>query len=319
MGNNEIDEDVMPVFLINGFLEAGKTQFLEFTMDQEYFQTEGNTLLIVCEEGDTVYDEKKLKQHQTAVVYVDELSKLTPAYLNELEVIYRPERVLLEWNGMWNQDELTLPDDWNIYQQITIIDGSTFDLYIQNMKPLLGAMLRNSELVIVNRCDGIADEKLTSYRRTIRAMSRESEIVLEDKNGEIEQATLEEDLPYDINADVIQIKPEDYGIWYIDCMDQPERYKGKTVEFTAMVLKSPKFPKGQFVPGRMAMTCCEADMTFLGFMCKWKDAEKYKTKEWVKVRAKVGVEYQRDYHGEGPVLYAENVEKAAEIKDIVQF
>ena len=319
MGNNEIDEDVMPVFLINGFLEAGKTQFLEFTMDQEYFQTEGKTLLIVCEEGDTEYDEKKLKKHQTAVVYVDELSKLTPAYLNELEVIYRPERVLLEWNGKWKQDGLKLADEWNIYQQITIIDGSTFDLYIQNMKPLLGAMLRNSELVIVNRCDGIADEKLTSYRRTIRAMSRESEIVLEDKNGEIEQATLEEDLPYDINADVIEIKPADYGIWYIDCMDQPERYKGKTVEFTAMVLKSPKFPKGQFVPGRMAMTCCEADMTFLGFMCKWKDAEKYKTKEWVKVRAKVGVEYQRDYHGEGPVLYAENVEKAAEIKDIVQF
>ena len=319
MGNNEIDEDVMPVFLINGFLEGGKTEFIRFTMQQEYFKTEGKTLLIVCEEGDTEYDEKKLKKHQTAVVYVDELSKLTPAYLNELEVIYRPERVLLEWNGMWNQDELKLPDDWNIYQQITIIDGSTFDLYIQNMKPLLGAMLRNSELVIVNRCDGIADEKLTSYRRTIRAMSRESEIVLEDKNGEIEQATLEEDLPYDINADVIEIKPADYGIWYIDCMDQPERYKGKTVEFTAMVLKSSNFPKNYFVPGRMAMTCCEADMTFLGFMCKWKDAEKYKTKEWVKVRAKVGVEYQRDYHGEGPVLYAENVEKAAEIKDIVQF
>lgn len=319
MGNNEIDEDVMPVFLINGFLEAGKTQFLEFTMDQEYFQTEGKTLLIVCEEGDTEYDEKKLKKHQTAVVYVDELSKLTPAYLNELEVIYRPERVLLEWNGMWNQDELTLPDDWNIYQQITIIDGSTFDLYIQNMKPLLGAMLRNSELVIVNRCDGIADEKLTSYRRTIRAMSRESEIVLEDKNGEIEQATLEEDLPYDINADVIQIKPEDYGIWYIDCMDQPERYKGKTVEFTAMVLKSPKFPKGQFVPGRMAMTCCEADMTFLGFICKAREARNLENRQWVKVRAKIEYEEWQDYGGVGPVLYAESVEPAEPIKDIVQF
>ena len=319
MGNNEIDEDVMPVFLINGFLEAGKTQFLEFTMDQEYFQTEGKTLLIVCEEGDTEYDEKKLKKHQTAVVYVDELSKLTPAYLNELEVIYRPERVLLEWNGMWNQDELKLPDDWNIYQQITIIDGSTFDLYIQNMKPLLGAMLRNSELVIVNRCDGIADEKLTSYRRTIRAMSRESEIVLEDKNGEIEQATLEEDLPYDINADVIEIKPADYGIWYIDCMDQPERYKGKTVEFTAMVLKSPKFPKGQFVPGRMAMTCCEADMTFLGFICKAREAKNLETKQWVKVRAKIAYEFWPDYDGVGPVLYAESVEPAQEIKDIVQF
>ena len=311
MGNNEIDEDVMPVFLINGFLEAGKTQFLEFTMDQEYFQTEGKTLLIVCEEGDTEYDEKKLKKHQTAVVYVDELSKLTPAYLNELEVIYRPERVLLEWNGMWNQDELKLPDDWNIYQQITIIDGSTFDLYIQNMKPLLGAMLRNSELVIVNRCDGIADEKLTSYRRTIRAMSRESEIVLEDKNGEIEQATLEEDLPYDINADVIEIKPADYGIWYIDCMDQPERYKGRTVEFTAMVLKSPKFPKGQFVPGRMAMTCCADDTAFIGFLCKSAYVDRIKFKQWLTVTAKAHIEKRAEYSGqEGLVLQSTNIKSA---------
>ena len=152
----EIEDDIMPLFLINGFLEAGKTQFLDFTMQQDYFKTEGKTLLIVCEEGDTEYDEKKLKKNKTAVVFVDDMEKLTPQYLNELEVIYQPERVLMEWNGMWNQDELKLPDDWTIYQQITIIDGSTFELYVQNMKPLLGAMLRGSELVIVNRCDGIA-------------------------------------------------------------------------------------------------------------------------------------------------------------------
>ena len=316
---NEIDDDVMPLFLINGFLEAGKTQFLDFTMDQEYFQTEGKTLLIVCEEGENEYDEKKLKRNRTAVVYVDDFSKLTPQYLNELEVVYRPERVLMEWNGMWNQDELTLPEDWTIYQQITIIDGSTFELYVQNMKPLLGAMLRGSELVIMNRCDGIPDDKLTSYRRTIRAMSRESEIVLEDAEGEILQASLEEDLPYDINQPVIAIKPEDYGIWYIDCMDQPERYAGKTVEFTAMVLRHPNFPKDQFVPGRMAMTCCEADMSFLGFPCKYGDAASLKTKDWVRVQAEVRVEYQKEYRGEGPVLYAKKVERDKEIKDIVTF
>ena len=309
----------IPVYLFVGFLESGKTKFIQETFEDPNFDSGDKTLLLICEEGEEEYEEEFLRETKTAAVYIDEISKLTPEYLEELELLYNPERVLMEWNGMWNQDELKLPEDWFIYQQITIIDGSTFDLYVQNMKPLLGAMLRDSELVIMNRCDGISDEKLTSYRRTIRAMSRDSEIVLEDAEGEIEQATLEEDLPYDINADVIEIKPEDYGIWYIDCMDQPERYQGKTVEFTAMVLKSPKFPKGQFVPGRMAMTCCEADMTFLGFMCKWKDAEKYRTKQWVKVRAKVGIEYQKDYHGEGPVLYGENVEPAAEIKDIVQF
>ena len=123
-----IEDDIMPLFLINGFLEAGKTEFLQFTMEQEYFQTEGKTLLIVCEEGDTEYDEELLKATKTQLVTVDTLEELTPERLTELELLYNPERVLMEWNGMWNQDELKLPKDWTIYQQVTIIDGSTFEL-----------------------------------------------------------------------------------------------------------------------------------------------------------------------------------------------
>ncbi len=314
-----IEDEVMPLFLINGFLEAGKTQFLQFTMQQEYFQAEGRTLLIVCEEGDTEFDEQVLKNSRTDVVYVEDQSQLTPEFLTDLELMHNPERVLMEWNGMWNQDELRLPEDWQVYQQITIIDGSTFDLYLANMKPLLGAMVRNSELIIMNRCDGISDDKLTGYRRGLRAMSRNSEIVLEDENGEIPQDMLEEDLPYDLQAPVIAIRPEQYGIWYIDCMDNTERYEGKVVEFTAMVLKSENFPKNYFVPGRMAMTCCEADMTFLGFICKAREARLLETRQWVHVKAKIAKEYWQDYGGEGPVLYAESVEPAEEIKDVVQF
>ena len=314
-----IEDEVMPLFLINGFLEAGKTQFLQFTMQQEYFQAEGRTLLIVCEEGDTEFDEKVLKNSRTDVVYVEDQSQLTPEFLTDLELMHNPERVLMEWNGMWNQDELRLPKDWQIYQQITIIDGSTFDLYVANMKPLLGAMVRGSELIIMNRCDGISDDKLTSYRRGLRAMSRNSEIVLEDENGEIPQDMLEEDLPYDLQAPVITVKPEDYGTWYIDCMDKPERYVGKVVEFTAMVLKSPEFPKNYFVPGRMAMTCCADDMTFLGYICKSRDARHLETRQWVTVRARVEVEFWKDYDGEGPVLYAEEVVPAEPIEEVVQF
>ena len=316
---NEIDDDVMPLFLINGFLEAGKTQFLDFTMDQEYFQTEGKTLLIVCEEGENEYDEKKLKRNRTAVVYVDDFSKLTPQYLNELEVVYRPERVLMEWNGMWNQDELALPEDWTIYQQITIIDGSTFELYLNNMKPLLALLVRNSELIIMNRCDEVSDENITRYRRGLKALNPQADMIFENAEGEIPQELLEEDLPYDMTADVVEITPENYGIWYIDALDNKERYEGKVVEFTAMVLKSPEFPKNYFVPGRMAMTCCEADMTFLGFICKAREARTLDTGKWVKVRAKIAYEYWQDYDGVGPVLYAEAVEPAEEIKEIVQF
>jgi hypothetical protein len=311
-----IEDDVMPLFLINGFLEAGKTQFLQFTMEQEYFQTDGKTLLIVCEEGDTEYDEDLLKATRTSVVYVDSLEDLTPERLEELELLHNPERVLMEWNGMWNQDDLRLPRDWTIYQQVTIIDGSTMDVYMKNMKPLLGAMVRNSELVICNRCDGLQD--LESYRRTLLAMNNNAEIVFEDEEGEISEVS-EADLPYDMSASVIEIPPEAYGIWYIDCMDKPDRYRGKVVEFTAMVLKSPEFPKNYFVPGRMAMTCCEADMTFLGYICKAREARNLETKQWVRVRARIEYEEWQDYGGVGPVLYAESVEPAKGIRDIVQF
>lgn len=235
-----MNEDRMPLFLVNGFLEAGKTEFLQFTMEQEYFQTEGKTLLIVCEEGEEEYEEELLASTNTTAVYVDELEKLTPEYLEELELLYNPERVLMEWNGMWNQDDLRIPKDWMVYQQITIIDGSTFELYVNNMKPLLGAMVRGSELIIMNRCDGIED--LDSYRRTLKAMNPKAELIFEDEEGEIEEIT-EADLPYDMSAEVIEISPEAYGIWYIDTLDKPERYRGKTVEFVAMALKAPNFPK----------------------------------------------------------------------------
>ena len=117
-----MNEDKMPLFLINGFLEAGKTQFIKFTMQQDYFQTEGKTLLIVCEEGEEEYDEELLKQTHTAVVYIEEAEKLTPEYLQDLELLYNPERVLMEWNGMWNLDALKLPNDWYLYQQNKIFD-----------------------------------------------------------------------------------------------------------------------------------------------------------------------------------------------------
>ncbi len=311
-----IDDNVMPLFVINGFLEAGKTQFLQFTMDQDYFQADGRTLLIVCEEGDMEYDPKLLKRTRTDLVTIDSLEELTPAKLEELEIRYNPERVLLEWNGMWNQDDLKLPKDWTVYQQVTIIDGSTFDLYVKNMKPLLGAMVRNSELIICNRCDGIED--LEGYRRTLLAMNNQAEIVFEGEDGEITQIS-EADLPYDMSADVIEIAPKDYGIWYIDCMDKPDRYRGRTVEFTGMVLKSDNFPRNYFVPGRMAMTCCEADMTFLGYICKAREARNLETRQWVRVRARIEYEEWQDYEGVGPVLYADMIEPANPIRDIVQF
>ena len=305
---------MIPVFMINGFLESGKSEFISYTIGQPYFATRGRTLLIVCEEGEVEFDAKLLKKSRTDMVLIEEKEDFSIANLMELEKKYKPERIIIEYNGMWNYKELQLPIHWQIEQQITTIDASTFTMYYTNMKSLLAEMVRKSEMIIFNRCDGIED--LSNFKRNMKAVNPQAEIIFEDANGEINEI-LEEDLPFDINASVIELNDMGFGVWYIDMMENIGRYLGKTVEFTAMVYKPDKFPKGYFVPGRMAMTCCADDMAFLGYACKFDGAEELKQKEWVKVRATVNLEKFAGYKGEGPVLHAVSVTKTEKPKEEV--
>ena len=312
------EPDVM-VYLMTGFLDSGKTQFLNFTLSQDYFQIDGKTLLILCEEGEEEYDPMEMLKYGVVIETVEEKEDLTEEWLEEMNKKHEPERVVIEYNGMWQVSEfekMKLPAGWAIEQKITTVDASTFQMYLTNLKPLFVEMVKGAELVLFNRCE---DKKpLAGYRRSVKVVSPQAEVIFEDENGEVDNI-FEDEVPYDLKAPVIEIPREDYGIWYIDAMDKPDRYRGKTVEFTGMVLKTPDFPKNNFVPGRMAMTCCEADMTFLGFMCKAKNARLLETKDWVKVRARVEYEYMPEYEGEGPMLYADYVEKAEPIEEIVQF
>lgn len=293
-----------PVYMINGFLESGKTEFITFTLEQPYFQVKGKTLLILCEEGELSYEEELLEKSRTVLELVDEEEDFTPEYLMELEKKHKPERILIEYNGMWNYKDLRLPWHWKIEQQVTTIDASTFALYFGNMKSLLSEMVRKSELIIFNRCDGI--EELASYKRNIKAINRRAEIVFEGSEGEIEEL-LEEELPFALDAPVIELDNQGYGVWFLDCLDHPERYMGKTVQFTGLVLKPDQFPEGYFVPGRMAMTCCADDMAFLGYACACEESHELEDGQWVEVTALVKKEYFADYGGEGPVLYAEKI------------
>ena len=305
-----------PVYIINGFLESGKTEFITYTLEQPYFRIKGKTLIILCEEGENEYDPALLKRSNACLELMEQEEDFTPEKLLELEKKVKPERIIIECNGMWNFKNMKLPWHWRVEQQITTIDASTFTMYFTNMKSLLVEMLRASEMIIFNRCDGIED--LNSYKRNVKAINQQADIIFEDSNGEIDEI-FEEDLPFDLNSDPIVLDDMGYGIWYIDSLDHLDRYVGKNVQFTAMVMKPDGFPKDRFVPGRMAMTCCEADMTFLGFVCKAREARTLETGMWVKVRARIEYEFWQDYDGTGPVLYAESVEPAEEIKEIVQF
>lgn len=304
-----------PIYVINGFLESGKTGFIRFTLAQPYFQIKGKTLLILCEEGEIEYDEELLRKSRTEIELIEEESDFTPEKLTALEKKHNPERIIIEYNGMWNYKNAKLPWYWKIEQQITLIDGSTFPMYYTNMRSLLAEMIRGSEMIIFNRCDTVRDQ-LNTYKRNIKAVNPKADVVFEDANGEIDEI-FEEDLPYDLNRETIVLDNKGYGIWYLDCMDHPERYVGKKLQFVAMVLKPDGFPKGYFVPGRMAMTCCAEDMAFIGYACEFAEAEALKQREWVKVTAAFSKEYFEDYKGEGPVLHAVSVERARAPKDEV--
>lgn len=302
-----MDEIRVPIYLITGFLESGKTTFLRFTLDQDYFQIDGKTLLILMEEGEEEYDTKALAKNNTVVEVIEKEEDLTTERLEAMEIIHQPDRVVIEYNGMWLVSrfyDMNLPFGWGVEQQITCVDGSTFQVYMANMKSIFMDMVKYTDMVVFNRCK--REDPLANYRRSIKVSNQSAEVIFEDEEGEIDDI-FGDQMPFDVNAPVIEIPPEDYGIWFVDAMDHPDTYVGKTVRFKGRVMKPRGMGSKFFVPGRIAMTCCADDTTFLGFVCKSAFAPKLKEKEWVEVTAKVAFERRMEYQGDGVVLYAENV------------
>ena len=195
-----------PVYFINGFLESGKSSFIRFTIQQPYFQIKGLTLLLLCEEGEEEYDEKILRMSKTEVHVIENEEDFNPSNLIAIEKEYNPERIIVEFNGMWNMKDLKLPFHWNLEQQITCIDASTFPTYYNNMRSLVAEMVRHSELIIFNRCDTVM-ESLGSYKRNVKAVNANAEVIFENAEGEINEI-FEEDLSFSGGRGCMRLQPE---------------------------------------------------------------------------------------------------------------
>lgn len=309
----------IPVFLFTGFLESGKTLFLRETVEDPSFTEGQKTLLIICEEGEEEYDAARLAASNIVIETVEAENDLTDALLAGFAKKHNPRKVLVEYNGMWRLENILtrkLPRKWQIVQVITTVAAPTFDLYLANMRSLMMEQFTNTDMVIFNRCD--ADSAIGAYRRTVKAVNPAAQVYFENADGS--EPDKDDALPYDINADTIELADEDFGIWYVDAMDQPERYDGKTIITTAQVYKNMKFPEGTFIPGRFAMTCCADDVRFVGPYCKSlittdEAIRRLKKGQWIKLTAKIIFEECKFYQGEGPVLYASSIETAPMPKD----
>ena len=305
----------IPVYAFTGFLDSGKTKFIQETLEDPRFNAGERTLVLIFEEGEEEYD---LSTYPKKNVYLEVLDQqtVTTEELKALQKKYKAERVVAELNGMQQVGDLYMrfPDSWAIAQEVMFADATTFMTYNANMRNLVMDKLMGAQMVVFNRMTPGQD--VMPFHKLARAANRRIDILYDYTDGTTKFDEIEDPLPFDINAPVIEIKDEDYALWYRDVSEEPQKYDGKTIHFKGQVAMLRRDKNGMFAPGRFVMTCCVEDIQFCGIPCRYAGAGSLESRSWVWVTAKIGAEKHPLYKGDvGPVLTAISVETGAEPAD----
>ena len=301
----------IPVYAFTGFLDSGKTKFIQETLEDERFNAGERTLLLVFEEGEEEYDFSTYP-HKNVYLEVLDQATVTTKELLALQKKYKPERVVVELNGMQQVGDLYMrfPEGWALAQEVMFADATTIMAYNANMRNLVMDKLVGAQMVVFNRLEKGAD--VMPYHKLARAASRRIDILYDYTDGSTSFDDIEDPLPFDINAPIIEVKDEDYALWYRDVTEEPQKYNGKTVHFKAQVAMLRREKDNMFAPGRFVMTCCVDDIQFCGIPCRYSNPKELESRSWVMVTAKITAEKHKLYKGElGPVLTAIEVVKGA--------
>lgn len=292
----------IPLYVFTGFLEAGKTKAIQETMADKRFHDGESTLLLLCEEGIEEFDTTQFSGGNVHIEIVENEEDLSPELLTELEKKYKIERVIVEYNGMWLLTTLenNLPEKWFIYQEIMFADSKTFVSYNANMRSHMVDKLTTAEMVVLNRSDESTDKD--EIHKIIRGINRRCAIAYEGADGTMEYDEAEDPLPFDIDADVIEIADKDYALWFRDMAEDIKKYVGKTIKFKGIVAVSDKLPEDTVVCGRHVMTCCVDDIEFKGMITRLPKGVKLRNRDWIVIEAKLTREFNKLYKGKGPVL-----------------
>ncbi len=300
----------IPVYLFTGFLEAGKTKFIQETLENIDFDTGENTLVIICEEGVEELEKGKFKVSNVSIEYIDSPEDITLKNLEKISKAHKAQRVIVEYNGMWLLDNLykAFPKAWSVYQEIFTADAKTFAMYNQNMRNLVFDKLSSCELIMFNRVDIMTDKD--ELHKIVRAVSQRANIAYEYTDGHVEEDDIEDPLPFDIDADIIEINDKDYAFWYRDMSENPSKYVGRILKFKGIVGRDKILGDKACIFGRHVMTCCEDDIQFSGLVCKSKENIDLKSRDWAIITSKLVIGEHKVYGGEGPILIAQSIKTA---------
>ena len=307
----------IPVYLFTGFLDAGKTTFIQKTLEDERFNQGENTLLLLCEDGEEYYDPARFSGARVFSEMLFSPEELTTERLDTLCRKHACERVVIEYNGMWKLDLLysAMPEGWMVYQEFCFADAGSFFVYNANMRELVVDKLMSCEMLVLNRTPEDFDR--LALHQLVRTVNRRADIAYENKDGTVDYDDIPDELPYDINAPVIDLPLEYYATWYRDMSEEMAKYEGKTVRVSGSVVHRKDLPAGSFIFGRQVMTCCADDTSFAGVLCLWKEAKTLKNREWVTITAKIALQNHKIYGRRGPILRVASVEPAVKPADDV--
>lgn len=292
----------VPVYLFTGFLESGKTKFIQETLEDRRFCNGERTLLLVCEEGEEEYAPDQFADKNVFIRVINSQEELNAEALKRFLDETKSVRVVVEYNGMWLLDVLygAMPEGWMVYQEFMFADAGTFITYNANMRQLVYDKLKSCELVVFNRFNGSMDKM--EFHKIVRAASRRADIAYEYVGGKVEYDDIVDPLPFDLNADIVEIGDDDYAEWYRDMSEEPKKYENKTVRFKCRALVRQKMPDHTFIVGRHVMTCCVEDIQFAGLVCQWDKADTVKDDTWIILTARINFKFNRAYSKKGPVL-----------------
>ena len=296
------EQNDIPVYLFTGFLESGKTKFIQETLEDKRFNNGERTLLLVCEEGEEEYAPDQFYGKNVFIRQVESEEELTSENLTDWLAQTKSTRAVVEYNGMWMLDTLynAMPESWVVYQEFMFADAATFLTYNANMRQLTYDKLKSCELVVFNRFRKEMDKM--PFHKIVRGASRRTDIAYEYASNKVEYDDIEDPLPYDVTAPVIEIKDSDYAIWYRDLSENPKIYEGKTVSVKLRALTRKKLPAGTFIVGRHIMTCCVQDTQFAALVCQWDKADTVTNDSWMTLTAQIHFKFNRAYGNKGPVL-----------------
>ena len=300
----------LPVYLFTGFLEGGKTHIIQESMEDKRFNSGEKTLIIQCEEG---IDELEFDRFWGKNVYLETIENetdITKEYLSELGKKHKYDRVIIEYNGMWSLNTLyqNLPDGWALYQEMMFADANTFLAYNTNMRQLMVDKLLNAEMIVLNRTPANIDKE--EIHKVIRGISRRVAITYDYPDGHVEYDEIEDPLPFDLEAPVVNIEDEFYALFYRDLSEEMEKYNGKTVRFKGIVATDASMGGKSVLAGRHVMTCCADDIAFNPLVCIFSEKTSLKTRDWVTLTGTIKIEKHKLYRGPGPVLYVTKTEFA---------